>query len=807
MPDKQINQTQEAVVNNEALKLQIQDRQEKLAALQDELTETYNKISWEVRDSIASLFNSTVSLSDFLNELQWTDLERLNEIFNEVINDINSAIVSAVTFSEWLNVNWEVEKNNIEALEIAERLNGVLTTIHSKIEKLDIEGITDILKPLQDLPDVSNLETSEIVEKSLDIFKLPMRSPRNILKEEIERNLLEQADQYDWIDKKRIPGLRKDWEKLKIMYDVSLEVSDDKHDNQRFMDRFDQILASNRMEDWSSISPADFVMNSRKIIDGLRRRTDETWDKEKIKNEIQAKKDLLLESIKNIDSKADLSMYDNEDLIEAANDLIERKKIELEGHKEEISDLNTQLKSLSGLQKGSISDPNMVVTLNNQLNILRNDKKIIMTHNPLIERAVKGYKKLIDAWENSDSTTNDDLNKIEETIQNVIDAIKIQTIDGEKSVTEITSNMLTDYNKLEIKQKEFARKMANSDTSKEDIIKYDEEIKILRENLRIWLGNNNLDIDNAVLDSITKQEEHLSYFVTHLDEQFNNAISGKSDDEIATIRNKFRKNPNYQRMQKLHLELWHFRDEEQEVQYLELIAKVQWEDIDSREIGSFYSAIHTRSLETAFGDPTDSDNVSFFGWDKGEWLKNKLRDSVHSLSKLNDKDLEGKLGLTKKILGTIGQTGYDVTKYCTREGANWLSQGAGKTADWIKKSPEGNWFTRPIKSLFKLPLKPLWLIAKPAEKILNLAAKTPDGIDGFIQNASKGKVNDLFGGVATLITFTTGKIFEKASKMNDMEKRAFVRKYFAGMDQKAAINEISKLKWNANTNLLACGKY
>ena len=61
---------------------------------------------------------------------------------------------------------------------------------------------------------------------------------------------------------------------------------------------------------------------------------------------------------------------------------------------------------------------------------------------------------------------------------------------------------------------------------------------------------------------------------------------------------------------------------------------------------------------------------------------------MQSLSKLHDKDLEGKLGLAKKIVGTVGQTSYDLTKYCTKEGANWLSKGAGGTLDWMKKSPE-----------------------------------------------------------------------------------------------------------------------
>jgi len=122
------------------------------------------------------------------------------------------------------------------------------------------------------LSEIINLDnqTAETVIEDRDLFKLPIRSVKGLFEEEIEKSLLVKADE-DGKFKEEILSLRSNWGELRGLHDRYMDISTDTHDDKRFVQRMDELLARDGVG-FNSLDLAEFLIDSRKFIDGLKRR-------------------------------------------------------------------------------------------------------------------------------------------------------------------------------------------------------------------------------------------------------------------------------------------------------------------------------------------------------------------------------------------------------------------------------------------------------------------------------------------------------------------------------------------------------
>ena len=377
------------------------------------------------------------------------------------------------------------------------------------------------------------------------------------------------------------------------------------------------------------------------------------------------------------------------------------------------------------------------------------------------------------------------------------------------------------YGALEWKQKSFASRLLDPNFSKEDREKMDAEIKKSREELKTTLYEKvGYGTDAEIMTKIQRQEEELVSHLQRLEIDMANDLAAlRANPDDPDLIRTFHQDQRVSRLRQLHQSFGAFQNENNEHRYIQFMYAGQTNLLrNSREVAQFHSLTHARTLQNAFGNPTDDFAEA--------WWKKLGRNGLNVMAQLKEKNPEGIAKYLKPTLQAFGAMGYGATKMAAHYPAKWMGDLSGKTLGWMQKKVEDkNWFTGTIKRLAKFPFRlasvPAYVVLKPAEKILKGFADTIGGelttdgvsaghLDNFIAKMAKDEdVHNLWEAVLKLSIHGVGIPCEKLYKkrVSVAEKRDVLRKYFNGQTPERAIARLQELNISSNNRSFWHGQY
>ncbi len=291
MPDKQDNKLTDLQQQQEA-EIQFAEMQTKTAKVEAEISKTVDQLKsgsleWFAKSNLREGDKQEVkgkyqSLLEGLSIFKWEMTVYKTEDEEKFLKEKNLTQTSVADVMEAININKLTSDQEIgDWIKVLRDKMETVLLVWNKVLG-DVKNIDDEFQRNTDLYSLQDENKEEREKEGKNIFKLPMRSVKDIYEDEIERKLLMRLDAQRVLEDNVLP-LRSYAQELREIYhrhEPMIDLSSDSHDDSRFLWRINDILDptkrnytnSELTEKTQSLDLANFVIDSRKFIVSLKRR-------------------------------------------------------------------------------------------------------------------------------------------------------------------------------------------------------------------------------------------------------------------------------------------------------------------------------------------------------------------------------------------------------------------------------------------------------------------------------------------------------------------------------------------------------